>query len=189
MAYHNHTSDDSRVIEQILDGEIELYRVLVDRYSPMIFGLTHRYAAHPEDAEDLAQDIFLKAYDSLDRFRMGTDFRAWLYTIGANLCRDYARNVRRSVFPMSGVEDGEYEHLVSEEQSQDRDLEQKDWASLLEWAIGQLPSNYASVFLMKYQDGLAYKEMAAMTSDSVGALKVRVHRARQELQRLIEEKQ
>jgi len=189
MAPTNPASEDSRVVERILDGEIDLYRLLVDRYSPMIFAMTRRYAAHPADSEDLAQDIFLKAYDSLERFKAGTDFRAWLYTIGANLCRDYAKNIRRSVYPMSGVNDGELEHLVSAEHSQERDLERKDWAELLEWAIGQLPPNYASVFLMKYREGLPYKEMAAMTSDSVGALKVRVHRARQELQRLIEEKQ
>ena len=154
----------------------------------MTFAMTRRYAAHPADAEDLAQDIFLKAYDSLDRFESGTDFRAWLYTLGANLCRDYAKNIRRSVFPMSGVNDGEFEHLVAEQHAQERELEQQEWASLLDWAIGPLPPNYASVFLMKYQEGLPYREMAAITSDSVGALKVRVHRARQELQRLILEK-
>lgn len=189
MAAANPTPEDSRVVERILDGEIELYRLLVDRYSPMIFAMTRRYAAHPADSEDLAQDIFLKAYDSLERFKAGTDFRAWLYTIGANLCRDYARNVRRSVYPLSGVNDGQLDHLVSEEHSQDRELERKDWTDLLEWAIDQLPSDYASAFLMKYREGLPYKEMAVMTSDSVGALKVRVHRARQELQRLIEERQ
>lgn len=182
------TGDDAELVLRIRDGEVELFREFVERYSPMIFALTRRFAVRPADAEDLAQDIFLKAFDSLDRFEAGTDFRAWLYTLGANICRDYAKNIRRSVYPMSGVEQGEYGHLVVEAPSQDDELERQYWSALLAWAIGQLPANYASVFLMKYQEGLRYKEMAAITSDSVGALKVRVHRARLELQKLLEEK-
>ena len=179
------SEDDSQLVLRIRNGEVGLYRVLVERYSPMIFRLTRRFAVQPSDAEDLAQDVFLKAFNSLSRFERGTDFRSWLFTLGANLCRDYARNVRRKVYPMSMVNEHAYREALSETPAQDREIELADRASALKWALDQLPPEYATVFLMKYQEGMQYKEMAAITTDSVSALKVRVHRARLELQRLL----
>ena len=182
------STDDSELVRRIQDGETELYRVLVDRYAPMILRLARRFAAHPADAEDLAQDAFTKAYDSLHRFKDGTDFRAWLYTLSINLCRDYAKNIRRAMYPMSEVEVGEYRHAMSTAPVQHRELELTDRAESLRWALSQLPTDYCTAFLMKYEEGMRYKDIAAITGDSVGALKVRVHRARQELQKLLEDK-
>ena len=176
---------DTALARRVQNGDRAAYRRLVDRHAPMIFRLTRRFAAEPPDAEDLAQDIFVKAYRALDRFDDGTDFSAWLYTIGINHCRDYARNVRRKVDPLSRTEAARHREEMKQAAEQDKAMERAERAERLEWALDQLSPDYATAFLMKYEEGLRYRDMAPLLDTTVGALKVRVHRARKELRNIL----
>lgn len=178
---------DSALVRRVRDGDQRAFRQLVDRHAPAIFRLTRRFAVDAPDADDLAQEIFLKAYERLDRFEAGTDFRAWLYTLGVNHCRDYAKNIRRTVDPLSRVDAGRYQHALRDQARQDRHLERADDEAALRWALEQLSPEYATAFLLKYEEGLKYREISEMLGDSVSALKVRVHRARKQLKDLLED--
>lgn len=178
---------DTELARRVRAGDRSAYRRLVDRHAPMVFRLTRRFAKEPADAEDLAQDIFVKAYRAIDRFTDHTDFSAWLYTIGVNHCRDYAKNVRRQVDPLSRVESAERRPEMREAAQQELSMERSERAEQLRSALDQLSPDYATAFLMKYEEGLQYRDMADRLDATVGALKVRVHRARKELQEILGE--
>jgi RNA polymerase sigma-70 factor (ECF subfamily) len=154
----------------------------------MVFDLTHRYAESPSDAEDLAQDIFLKAYDRLDDLQDPDSFASWLYGIAQNHCRDYAKNVRRDTYAFSRTEQEQARVAASDADRQDAQVEADEQSRQVWEALEELSATYATPFLMKYRDGMTYKAMSKRLDVSVSALKVRVHRARKKLRSLLDER-
>ena len=178
---------DTALVREVRAGDRSAFRHLVDRHSPMIFRLTRRFAQEPPDAEDLAQEIFVKAYEGLDRFTEGTDFEAWLYTIGINHCRDYARNLRRNTYPLSRQEAAHRRDGMRQEPDQVEGMEHEERSDRLQWALDQLPHDDAAAFMMKYEEGLRYQDIAPLFDTTVGALKVRMHRTRKKLKTILED--
>jgi RNA polymerase sigma-70 factor (ECF subfamily) len=178
---------DTALVQKVRAGSRSAFRPLVERHSPMIFRLTRRFAREPPDAEDLAQEIFVKAYEALENFTDGTDFSAWLYTIGINHCRDYASNLRRTVDPLSRKETAHQHDGMRRTADQLTALEHTEQADRLQWALDQLPHDDAAAFLMKYEEGLRYQDLAPIFDTTVGALKVRMHRTRKKLRTILED--
>lgn len=180
------SDNDATYVRRVQDGDRAAFRVLLDRYERMVFSITNRFGDTPADAEDLAQDIFMKAYRQLDRLRKPEQFASWLYGIALNHCRDYAKNVRRDTHAFSMTERTDWE-VPAGHPRQDAALEEDEISQQLWRALDQLSSTYATPFLLKYRDGMTYKAMADRMDLSVSALKVRVHRARKKLRTLLEE--
>lgn len=181
---------DVEVVRRVRDGDRDAYRVLVDRYAPMVFGIVHRYCGLPSDAEDLAQEIFVRAYEALPEFRGDAAFSSWLYRIALNRCRDHARSVRRD--PVTGDEVESAALTASGAGgvgpgNPEAELERSELGRRLREALEELPEEYAVPFLLKYERGLSYKEMGDVLDATVGALKVRVHRARKALRDSLED--
>lgn len=181
-----HDGSDGTYARQVQDGNRDAFRVLIERYEGMVFDLTHQYADQPEDAEDLAQDIFLKAFDRIDRLRKPDRFASWLYGIAINHCRDYAKNARRDTYAFAHTEQEDSELADTNELAQDDALIANEHGEQLWAALEELSSSYATAFLLKYRDGLTYKAMSKRLDASVSALKVRVHRARKKLRKILE---
>jgi len=177
---------EQQLIEGILDGGRDGYRVLVDRYAPMVFHLLRRFVNDDDEVEELAQQVFVKAYERLDRFNGDSKFSSWLYMIAKNQCRDYVTNIRRQNRRFSEMDDHVLKSQLADESSPDQGLEQAESMRLLEEALGQIGTDYAEAFLMKYRDGMTYKAMSMRLDMSVKALKVRVHRARKALKEYME---
>jgi len=171
------------------EGDRDAFQVLIERYEGMVFELTHQYGDSPEDAEDLAQDIFLRAYRRIEDLRSPDRFSSWLYGIALNRCRDYAKNVRRETYAFSRTESQDETSVIADSQpAQDEQLLAEERGARLWEVLEELSSTYATPFLLKYRDGLSYKAMSKRMDVSVSALKVRVHRARKKLRSLIEER-
>lgn len=183
-----HDGSDGSYVQRVQAGDRRAFRVLIERYEGMVFDLAHRYADLSEDAEDLAQDIFLKAYDRLGDLRNPERFASWLYGIALNHCRDYAKNVRRDTYAFSHSDQDATRILAGPDDRQDLRLEAKEDGRYLWAALDDLSPTYSIPFLLKYRDGLTYKAMSKRMDVSVSALKVRVHRARKKLRRLIQDK-
>ncbi|PQJ35567.1 RNA polymerase subunit sigma-70 [Salinibacter sp. 10B] len=178
---------DGAYVRRVRNGDEDAFRVLVDRYEGMVFDLTNQYADSPEDAEDLAQDAFVRAYRRLDDLRKQEQFASWLYGITLNCCRDYAKNVRRETYAFSRTEEQEdADALPGDQPAQDETLMAEERHEQLWTALEELSSTYATPFLLKYRDGMTYKAMSKRLDVSVSALKVRVHRARKKLRTLLE---
>ncbi|MGD8428667.1 MAG: sigma-70 family RNA polymerase sigma factor, partial [Balneolaceae bacterium] len=123
--------EELQLIQNILNGKREQYRVLVDRYAPLVFSVTNRFVDNGEDAEELAQEIFVKTYERLSSFKGDSKFSSWLYRIATNHCRDFAKNIRRHNTRFSEMEDNQLQEQLVYNGSPDGDIERAEWLSLL----------------------------------------------------------
>lgn len=178
---------DGAYARRVQNGDRAAFRVLIERYEGMVFDLAHQYADSPEEAEDLAQDAFLRAFRRIGDLRKPDRFSSWLYGIALNRCRDYAKNVRRETYAFSRTEEqDEADALPGNSRRQDDELVAEEESEQLWAALEELSSTYATPFLLKYRDGMTYKAMSKRLDVSVSALKVRVHRARKKLRNLLD---
>jgi RNA polymerase sigma-70 factor, ECF subfamily len=180
------TDDEYRLIEEIRNGKTDQYRIIIDRYSPMVFHIVRGFEKDADEVKELAQQIFVKAFEKLDRFHHESKFSSWLYSISMNHCRDYAKNIRRSNNRFSEMEEGYLDSVMIESSNPQKDLIKKQSIDQLYRGIDKLKEEYSEPLLMKYRDGLSYKVMSDRLGVSVSALKVRVHRAREELKSIVE---
>lgn len=177
-------SSDAELVRRVRAGDIGAYGVLIARYRNRL----GRYAVHMigdrEDAEEALQDSFVRAYRSLARCTDPARFGAWLYGILVNRCRTTGARAarRRRVFVAADAVDG-----LPLGGPSPNELERIEWADLVDRALAQLGPEYREAFLLKHVDDLEYEEMAEMTGAGVSALKMRVKRAREQLQRLLSE--
>lgn len=182
---------DEAVVGRVLGGDRDAYAMLVDRYTAMVFGVAGRYARDEAETEDLAQDIFIRAYRGLSGFRSDASFSSWLYRIAVNRCRDHAKSARSS-------REERMAHPALEAAASLRDpsgagrtpeaeFERRALGARLRAALEELDPAHAVPFLMRYEERLSYREMAGRLGATEGSLKVRVHRARKTLRDLLGE--
>lgn len=173
--------DEEAIIRQCLDGDKDSYSVLVDRYKTMAYNVAYRMVGDEDTAKDLAQESFIAAYAGLDGFRFGSKFSSWLYSIILNKCRDHLRLVKDTVstddlaevMPDKGISP---EQTASAHQSSD----------VLQRALDALSPEYREVLILKHIEELDYQEIAAITGAGIPALKVRAHRGREMLKKILE---
>ncbi len=171
---------DQRIIARVLSGDREAFSVLIGRYSDPLYRHALGMTGSPDVAEDILQTSFIKAYNHLGEVR--GRFDAWLFRIVANGCKDWLKNIRRT--HLSYDEDDQPSTYATPDEDLDRTELRKD----LDEALAQLAPSLREAFIMKHVEGRSYEEMAELLSTTVGALKMRVHRAREALQALLEEK-
>ncbi len=173
--------DEEAIIRKCLDGDRDSYSVLVDRYKTMAYNVAYRMVGDEDIAKDLAQEGFIAAYAGLDGFRFGSKFSSWLYSIILNKCRDHLRLLKDTVstddvaaiMPDKGISP---EQTASAHQKSD----------VLQKALKALPPEYREVLILKHIEGLDYQEIAAVTGAGIPALKVRAHRGREMLKKILE---
>lgn len=189
MQTEEERQEEYDLIDQVLEGDRDGYRILVDRYSPMVFQLVRRICREEEEAANLAQEIFVRAWEKLSSFRRQSAFSTWLYALARNVCLDYAKNIRRRNVRMGDMEPDEQANLLQSSRSPEQNLLDKEEKQLLGEAIQRLSPEYAEPLLMKYRDGYSYEAISERLDVSVSALKVRVHRARKELKAWLDTRQ
>jgi RNA polymerase sigma-70 factor (ECF subfamily) len=172
---------DAELVRRIRAGDIGAYGVLVSRYRDRL----GRYAVHMigdrEDAEEALQDSFVRAYRSLARCDDPARFGAWLYGILVNRCRTTgARAARRRRMFVNDID--------ALNGASDADLgDRLDWSDAVNRALARLAPEYREAFLLKHVEDLDYAQIAELTGAGVSALKMRVKRAREQLQRYLRE--
>ena len=171
---------DQQVIARVLAGHREDFALLITRYSDPLYRHALSMTGSPDVAEDILQMSFIKAYQHLAEVR--GRFDAWVFRIVANGCKDWLKNIRRS--HLSYDEDDQ----ASSYATPDEELDRTELRSDLDVALSSLPASLREAFVMKHVEGRSYEEMADLLGTTVGALKMRVHRAREALQALLEEK-
>lgn len=180
-------SSDHEIVEQILDGKTDRYEVLIDRHSAIIFHVVRRYIKEDVMAEELAQQIFVKAFGKLDTFDHRSKFSTWLYSLAKNHCLDYLKNIRRKNKNFSELKESILQETLRSELTPDQEVEEKEWEKILYEALNNITQDFAQAFLLKYRDEMTYKAMSDRLGVSISALKVRVHRARKELKEYIKD--
>ena len=179
-ALTDRAEDDQELINQVLAGNREKFSVLILRYSDPLYRHALGMTGSPDVAEDILQVSFIKAYQHLPEVR--GRFDAWVFRIVANGCKDWLKNIRRT--HLSYDEDDQPSGFSTPEEELDRTELRSD----LDRALAALAPSLREAFVMKHVEGRSYEEMADLLGTTVGALKMRVHRAREALQVLLEEK-
>lgn len=174
--------DDAEVVRAVLDGHKGMYRVLVDRYGDPLFRHAERMVGDEDEAADIVQRAFVKGFRKLRSCRDPERVGGWLYRIASNLCKDHLKNRRRDDV---SLEDAPPQS--ADRGNPDRRIERSELRADLEAALGRLSADQREAFLLKHMEGRSYSEMSELLDASVSALKMRVHRAREELQVLLDE--
>lgn len=175
-----HDISDGAVVEAILEGNREAYRILVRRYQDALYRHALRMVSHPDDAADIVQRSFVNGFRKLERCHDPNRVGGWLFRITANLCKDFLRSPRRGDVSVEGTEIP----LVGDEDLE-RDLERSEMRRIVQAALSRLSAEQREAFVMKHVDGRSYDEMCGLLGVSKSALKMRVMRAREELQSLL----
>lgn len=179
--------EDRFTFDAIRGGSIDAFRDFVERHGDVVYSVLRRLVGSPDLAEELAQETFVRAYEGLDGFRGESGFRTWLVQIAINLVRDRRRAARRSPTVVSLEELRARSSIDADPPDQRPSVEpvgrlaQREVSARLERELEQLPVDYREAFVLKHVEGMPYEEMARITGQSVGCLKVRVHRARARL--------
>ncbi len=178
---------DFKLISRILDGQKELYRVLMERHAAMVFHVVQKYETDHDRISEMAHEIFLKAYEQLNSFRNRSAFSSWLYRLSQNHCIDHSRRkkIRNTLF--TELPDDHALALQTREPNPDNEIESDEQSKHLREALNKISKNNAIPLLMKYRDGMSYEAISKALNVPEGALKVRVHRARKELKLLMEQ--
>ena len=179
---------EKETIRRILSGNVEEYSYVIDSYAPMVFHVVRRFVKDNDEAEEIAQQIFVKTYEKLEKFDMKSKFSTWLYSLSMNHCRDYAKNIRRTNKNFSDMNEEDIMSKLSSENNPSQALEVKETNKLLNEALTHIKPEFAEAFLLKYGEDISYNEMSLRLNVTVSALKLRVFRARKELKAYLESK-
>jgi RNA polymerase sigma-70 factor (ECF subfamily) len=182
-------ADEPALIERCRAGDDGAFQELVDRYKDLVFALIARTVQDRTQAEDLAQEVFLRVHRGLPYFRGQAKLSTWIYRIVANVCVQEAQKRRRSRLglsldgPPGGEKDGQPRFTPSARDRQFGDLELRD---RLEKAIARLPANYRLLIAAHYLKGVQYEDLAEALDLPLGTVKTQLHRAKQQLRRILE---
>ncbi|MBC7362304.1 MAG: sigma-70 family RNA polymerase sigma factor [Candidatus Aminicenantes bacterium] len=176
--------DENQVVKLAQQGDQEAFSMLVKSYQNKVFGLAVNIVHNRETADDLAQEIFLKVYLSLPRFRFQAEFGTWLYQIAINHIRDYLRkhkkekdDLRLDDIPEPGSEEKEVSLKLAENQEEERRK------MLLRQKLEEMPEKYRLILSLRDIQGLSYEEIGKILKLSPGTVDSRLHRARRLLRK------
>jgi len=182
-------------IEKLKRGDARAFEQLVEERSGEIYGLLYRLTENREEARDLTQETFLRAFQSIASFRGEADLRTWIYRIAINQARNrwrwWGRRRRDSTVSLDATGDNDHQALIATlKTDSSRDPEQDTLArereGALRRALGNLRRVYREAVILRDIEGFAYEEIAVTLDISVGTVKSRLARGRQELRRKLE---
>ena len=176
---------EAAVVRRVLEGDVNAYEELVLAYEKNVYNLALRMVGNAQDAEDMAQEAFLKAYNSLSGFRGDSKFSVWLYRIVNNVCLDHLRRQNRRQASSLSVEDDEGEEsqldIPDESQSPEALLERSMTKDAVRRGLQALPAEQRQILLLREIQGMSYEEIGQCLDLEPGTVKSRIFRARKRL--------
>ena len=175
--------EELRCLEKARSGDTAAFEALVTANEKFVYTIAYRLLGNQQDAEDAAQEAFLRAYTSLSTFRGDSRFSSWLYRLTANVCTDMLRRRRGTVVSLRVDDDGEDTELdIADTRFDPQDeLERKELRQKVSEALQSLPEHYRSVIVMRELGGHSYEEIGRQLSLDSGTVKSRIFRARKKL--------
>ena len=172
---------DGHIVHQCLSGNTEAFALLVDKYKERIFALVYAKVGQFQDAEDLTQDVFLKAYKKLSTLRRWDNFYPWLYSIAVNRCRNFHRD-RKGLVDAAYLTDSVENHQADMDAHSEKLRNER-----VHDALASLPEMYRQVLVLRYMAGMKSKEIAETLRVSPNAINQRLMRARAKLKTALSE--
>jgi len=185
---------DAAVVAQVLAGDRDAFRILVDRHSRSVYSVVYRMTGNPQDTEEILQDTYLRAYKGLERFELRSNFGTWLYRIAVNRTLDFL-NARKSQMAMRDgyqitdspdAEEGRQVQVAAEAPGPDRILLSEEMKLKMAQAMGQLTPAERVAFTMRHMEGRSIEEISQTLNLKISAAKNSVFRAVQKLRQKLE---
>jgi RNA polymerase sigma-70 factor (ECF subfamily) len=181
-------TDEKSLVERCRQGEDEAWRELVDVFGQKIYSVAYHFTLKREDAEELAQEIFLKIFENLHRYDGSFPLAAWIVSLSRNLCIDrYRRRKREKSFRF--VTDDAVAPMLRSKDDPAADALKNERTKILFSALAEIPEDLAEILVLRDLDGLAYEEIGLALELPDGTVKSRLFRARTEVARKIRERQ
>ena len=180
---------DIQIVAQVLEGNTEAFSALVQRHRERVYHTAYSLVGDLDEADDLAQEAFLKAFRALRRFRGQSLFSTWLHRIAVNCCLDHLKSKhRRSFVSLEDYREDWDAPLVWVGRSEKSDVrvERRELQELLERALGDLSEGYRVTFVLRELEGLTYEEIAELLGCSIGTVKSRLFRGRAKLREILQ---
>ena len=176
---------EAQIVRRVLEGDVNAFEDLVTEHEKGVYAIAQRMTGNAEDAADMAQETFIKAYNSLSSFRGDSKFSVWLYRIATNVCLDFLRSRSRKPTVSLSVEDDDGEEtqmdIADESQSPEQLLERGLTRDAVRRGLKSLSPEYRQILLLREIQGLSYEEISDVLSLEVGTVKSRIFRARKRL--------
>ena len=177
---------EQHLIQRAQKGDQEAFAALVIEHQRYVYNLALRVLKNEEEALDLAQEAFVRAWIALPNFRRQSQFRTWLYRIVTNLCYNRLPNLRRALNELGDDVIAEIPETDAAFDNPARGLESRELRSYLHRAIDELDEKYRLLISLRYQQELSYDEIAATLHLPLGTVKTGLFRAREQLRRALE---
>ncbi|WP_174735111.1 RNA polymerase sigma factor SigW [Mesobacillus harenae] len=172
-------------IKEVLKGDQNAFGEVVELYKDKVFQLCYRMLGNRHEAEDIAQEAFLRAYMNIHSFNLNLKFSTWIYRIATNLCIDRIRKKKPDYFLDAEVPGTEglnmYSQVASDTALPEDELESLELQDAVQKEISKLPEKYRSVIVLKYIEELPLKEISEILNLPLGTVKTRIHRGREAL--------
>lgn len=185
--------DDAQVIEAVLAGDVNRFELLLTRHEGTVLSIVKKHIPQ-EHVEDIAQEAFVRAFQSLNKYKGKGDFGSWLAAISVRTCYDFWRkHYRRKEISWEGANEKQrilikQDMAIQAAEIFDRDSHSKEAQEVVQWALDQLPPAERMVLELVYFQELSGKEAARLLGWSVANVKVRSHRARKKLRNILSKK-
>jgi len=177
--------EESRIVQKVLRGDVNAFEKLVLEYEKNVYNIALRMTGNSEDASDMTQEAFIKAYNSLQSFRGDSKFSVWIYRIATNVCLDFLRSKSRRPTVSLSVEDNDGEDVqldvADESQSPELLLDRQMTRDSVRRGLETLSPEYRQILLLREIQGLSYDEISQALGLEVGTVKSRIFRARKKL--------
>lgn len=182
--------DEATLIAKSQQGDVEAFGELVSIYEKQVYTVAYRFMGNPEDASDLTQEAFVRAFRAISRFRGEASFKTWIYHIVANVCRDELRKRKKQAVVSLDAPIVTDDGYITREQEDwslapERVYESIELQETIQQLLNQLIPEYRQVLVLREIQGFTYEEIANILECSLGTVKSRINRARKALRDLI----
>ena len=181
--------NDEELVEKVKNGDIDAFEEVIAKYEKRVFSLIYNMLKNDNDIEDIAQEVFVKVYRNIHKFKGNSSLYTWIYRITTNLCLDYMKKQKSVIYidEKLQLDDGEVEFQIPcEEKLQDELYEEKEIKRKLEKCIAKLPDKQRVMIVLRDIKGFSYEEISDILEMKLGTVKSQINRARLKLKELLE---
>jgi len=185
-------STDVHLVEMVKEGHANAFNTLVNRYRERVFNVVYNMTSNREDASDITQEVFVKAFQNIHRFRQKSTFFTWLYRIAVNTAISFIKKARnRQYFSLENLEEegvsGKLAEILSSKKHSRRSLMMRELQEKLNEALQKLSVKHRTTIVLYEIEGLSHKEIGNILKCSEGTVRSRLHYAKNELQNYLQD--
>lgn len=178
--------NDSEILSSVLDGHKDDFRILIEKYQQAVFRIIIGFVHDREEAEDLTQEVFIRAWQSLGKFRGDSSFSTWLHRIAINISLNYSRKMRTKnlaglISSYLGAAAGTELQIPVNEENAEEMMIREEHSAWLRRALDKLPENQRTAIILSKYDDLPQKEIATVMNLTEGAVEALIQRAKKNL--------